>query len=759
MNINSLSMLCFAFQSAFIATISPAQTLWYQQPATNWQTEALPIGNGSLGAMIFGNEAQERIMFNEDSLWIGDENDTGSYQSFGDVFVHFQPTGRRVDGISDGDKDASAYRRELDIGTAVHQTRYTKDGIRYRREAFASHPAGVMVFRYTADQAGAHSGSVELTDNHEGSIVVDGNTITATGSLAGYEYGKAERQTPPPYAIALDYQSRVMVLHEGGRVTTANGRIEFAECDALTILVAAGTDYVNQRELGWKGPHPRDRIAKILSEASQRNYSQLHAEHIADYQKLYQRFSIELPGNSNSDLPTNERLLAYQNDASDQAFESLMVQYARYLMISCSRPGSLPANLQGLWNDSNNPPWRSDYHSDVNVQMNYWFVDQTNLSECFEPYSEYQHSVRAVRRDVTAAKYGVRGWATRSENGIFGGSSYLWVPGDAAWLAQNLWDHYAYTRDKQYLRTRAYPIIKELCQFWEDYLIEVPGSTESPGDGSKGKLVSPASVSPEHGPESIGNSYEQQLVYDLFTNFIEGSTDLDVDHEYRAVVMELRSRLLAPQIGRWGQLQEWMQDIDDPKDQHRHLSHLIAVYPGRQIAPSITPELAQAAAVSLDARGDSGTGWSIGWKISLWARLLNGDRAHRILQNSLKPCTTTEIVMNYAGGTYPNLLMAHPPFQIEANFGYAAGFCELLIQSHLGELHLLPALPTAWPDGEVRGLKARGNYEIDFAWEKSELKSAVIRSPLSTVPKIRIAGSDHVIAPDDDSRIRWIEGS
>jgi alpha-L-fucosidase 2 len=603
-----------------------------------------------------------------------------------------------------------------------------------------------MVFRFESDKKGAHSGVIELTDKHDAKVIGQGPTLTATGDLTGYKYPSTKRHEKPTYKIALDYESQVKVINQGGQIKIHDGKIAFKGCDSLTVIVAAGTDYLNQRGKGWKGEHPHQRISQQIAKASTTAYAALKAQHIADYQSLYNRFEVTLPEGANSKFPTDKRLSAYQTDRSDTTLETLQLHYARYLMISCSRPGSLPANLQGLWNESINPPWRCDYHSDVNLQMNYWFVDQTNISECFQPLADYQFSVRGARIDATKKHFGkcIRGWATRSENGIFGGSSYLWVPGDAAWLAQNMWDHYAYSRDKVYLKDVAYPILKELCEFWEDYAIT----------NKDGKLISPASVSPEHGPKVAGNSYEDQLMYDLFTNFIEASTDLGLDADYRKKVTQMRSRLLGPQIGKWGQLQEWMEDRDDPKNQHRHLSHLIAIYPGRQIAPLITPELAKAAATSLDARGDDGTGWSIGWKINLWARLNDGDRAHRIIENSLRVCKTTRIVMNYAGGTYPNLLMAHPPFQIEANFGYASGFCELLMQSHLGEIHLLPSLPKAWPNGKIKGLKARGNYEIDMEWENGKLKSATVKSLNGTTPKIRIKNAPTHSA--NDQRVKLI---
>lgn len=853
---------------------SPEHTLHYTKPATNWQTEALPIGNGNLGAMVFGGIEQAHFMLNEDSVWIGDESDTGSYQALSDLYVNLHPpkgsvsisstshpgqVGEALAQVNDGDsgtkwcflhhgkdivthlhytgnlapltsytltsandvpeRDPSnwtlegsqdgakwtiidtrknqaqwekrnspktfkvdnrvayehyrftfkasekvphfqlaeistdvltpeadkdrAYRRELDISKAIHRTSYTYEGTKFQREAFASNPAGVMVYRFTADKMAAHSGSIELKDAHKAPTIINGDTLIASGNLRGYKYNQGYRADTDVYGLYLDYETQIKVLHDGGTIWVKGGKLHFDQCNSLTILVAADTNYVNQRSKGWKGSHPHEKLTEQIRKASYQSYEALEKAHIKDYQKLYERFAIDLPRNHNSNLPTDQRLEIYQKDPSDKSLEALQLHYARYLMIACSRPGSLPANLQGLWNESNNPPWRCDYHSDVNIQMNYWFVDQTNLSECFEPLASYQASVREVRRENTRKKFGenIRGWATRSENGIFGGSSYLWVPGDAAWLAQNIWDHYAYTKDKTYLKEVAYPILKELCQFWEDYAITTPD----------GKLISPPSVSPEHGPKVAGNSYEDQLMYDLFTNYIEASKDLGIDADYRQKVTEMRSKLLGPQIGRWGQLQEWMEDIDDPKNQHRHVSNLIAVYPGRQISPLTTPELAKAAATSLDARGDSGTGWSIGWKINLWARLYNGDRAYSILQNSLKISRTTKIIMNFAGGTYHNLLMAHPPFQIEANFGYASGFCELLMQSHLEEIHLLPALPSAWPDGSIKGLKARGNHLVDITWKDGKLQNAIIISPKGITPKVRVGNT--LIDPTKDPRV------
>jgi alpha-L-fucosidase 2 len=677
--------------------------------------------------MIYGGVQNEHIQFNEDSLWIGDEEDTGAYQAFGDLKIQFA-----------GQNEHGAYRRELDIDQALHTISYQSGGVSYQREYFASQPADVLVFRMTADKKGSYSGTISLSDMHKGTIKAEGNKLSCSGSPSGTINMKGKAN----YPIRLDYEAQVLVLNEGGSLQVADGKISFKGCDSLLIFLSADTNYLNQRDKGWKQAHPHQKINDNLAKASTRAFDDLRQEHIADYQSLFHRLSLNLGNSPESvhSITTAKRLDAYRGAKveaakgtnygkgplglkgnADPELEELIFQYARYLMISCSRPGSLPANLQGLWNQDNNPPWRSDYHSDVNIQMNYWFVDAANLSECFTPLSEWLWSVVPVKREATQKKFGVRGWAHRSENGIFGGASYLWVPGDAAWVMQNIWDHYAFTGDKEYLETRAYPLLKNLCEYWEDSLIEWPD----------GKLVSPKSVSPEHGPEAEGNSYEQQLVYDLFTNYIEASNVLGKDEAFRKKIESMRSRLLGPQIGKWGQLQEWAKDIDDPNNKHRHLSHLLAVHPCRQISPVTTPKLAEAARVSLNARGDGGTGWSKAWKISMWARLHDGNRAYKLLKEQIH------------GNFYRNLLSFHPPFQIDANFGYAAGVCEMLVQSQTGTIELLPALPDRWQTGSVTGLKARGGFVVDLSWENGKLLSAKIHSQKGAPCKVHYAGKHH----------------
>ncbi len=717
-----------------------------------WEQNVYPIGNGRLGATIFGEPQKEHIQFNEDSLWVGNEDNTGAYQPFGDFHVELPHV------------EFSDYRRELDISRAVHTVSYTSGGVNYRRECFSSHPAQVMIFRFTADKPGALSGKISLTNEHELPVTAEKDTLVLSGDTSKFSFWQLQVSQPKRlfsdrlYAsdknIDLDVEARLRVIHEGGKVEARDGTLVFENCDSLTLLLSADTSYLNQRDKGWKGPHPRERVIAWLDAAAKKTYAELLAEHIADYQRLYGRMSIDLGATPDEVVsrPTVERVKQYSQTVKkgsrspDRDLEALLYQYGRYLMISSSRPGegAMPANLQGLWLINKRPPWRCDYHTDINVQMNYWLTGPSNLAECFIPLAEWIDSIREVRKEETRKVLGAkRGWLMRSENGVFGGSTWHFQKGDSAWLCQNLWDHYAFTRDKEFLARYAYPVMKEISEFWVDHLKELPDGT----------LVAPDGRSPEHGPEKAdGVTYDQSLCWDLFTNTIEASEILGLNNdqpqgvhaEFRKELISKRDKLLKPKIGKWGQLQEWMEDIDDPKDDHRHVNHMIGIYPGRQIHPTTTPELAEAAKVGLIARGNGPTGWSKAWKISLFARLLEPERAYGILSDLM------------ASKLYGNLWTTHPPFQIDCNFGYPAGINEMLVQSHMGYIHLLPALPEAWSAGSVRGLRARGGFELDMQWDKGRLIRAEIRNISAVEAKCELRhakGSINLSLPVGGSRI------